>query len=140
MKNTKLILKLGFVGGIFVSIPIIDKTIGIQPEVFILTKGFSAIGNILGADVSFKRTTNYLDIPIYLAFKPIEYITLLIGPQYSYLFKQRDVFKNPISDIVLKESEFENENIRKNTFSFSTGADFNFRNFVFSGKNCLGFI
>ncbi|MFA6705998.1 MAG: porin family protein [Bacteroidales bacterium] len=125
--------KMGFVGGIFVSIPIIDKTIGIQPEVLYSQKGFSAIGNILGADVSFKRTTNYLDIPIYLAFKPIEYITLLIGPQYSYLFKQRDVFKNPISDIVL-ESEFENENIRKNTFSFSTGADFNFRNFVFSGR------
>jgi hypothetical protein len=52
--------KIGFVGGIFVSIPIIDKTIGIQPEVLYSQKGFSAIGNILGADVSFKRTTNYL--------------------------------------------------------------------------------
>ena len=123
--------KLGFVGGIFISIPILDKIIGIQPEVLFSQKGFSASGSVLGADVSFTRTTNYIDVPIFVAFKPIENITLLFGPQYSYLLKQKDVFDNPISDIVL-ESEFENENIRKNTFSLTGGADFNLNNFVLS--------
>ncbi|MBP1644619.1 MAG: hypothetical protein H6Q16_194 [Bacteroidetes bacterium] len=47
--------------------------------------------------------------------------------------KQKDVFENPISDIIL-ESEFENENIRKNTLSLATGADINFRNFVFAAR------
>lgn len=121
--------KLGFVGGVFISIPILDKIIGIQPEILFSQKGFSASGSILGADVSFTRTTNYIDVPIFIAFKPIEYITLLFGPQYSYLLKQKDVFDNPISDIVL-ESEFENENIRKNTFSLTGGADLNFNHFV----------
>lgn len=125
--------KIGFVGGIFVSIPILDKIIGIQPELLFSQKGFSASGTVLGANVNFTRTTNYLDIPIFLAFKPIEYVTLLVGPQYSYLMKQKDVFENPISDIIL-ESEFENENIRKNTFSLATGADINFRNFVFAAR------
>lgn len=125
--------KIGFVGGIFVSIPILDKIIGIQPELLFSQKGFSASGTILGANVNFTRTTNYLDIPIFLVFKPIEYVTLLVGPQYSYLIKQKDVFENPISDIIL-ESEFENENIRKNTLSLATGADINFRNFVFAAR------
>lgn len=125
--------KIGFVGGIFVSIPILDKIIGIQPELLFSQKGFSASGTVLGANVNFTRTTNYLDIPIFLAFKPIEYVTLLVGPQYSYLMKQKDVFENPISDIIL-ESEFKNENIRKNTFSLATGADINFRNFVFAAR------
>lgn len=125
--------KIGFVGGIFVSIPILDKIIGIQPELLFSQKGFSASGTVLGANVNFTRTTNYLDIPIFLAFKPIEYVTLLVGPQYSYLMKQKDVFENPISDIIL-ESEFENENIRKNTLSLATGADINFRNFVFAAR------
>ena len=123
--------KLGFVGGVFISIPILEKIIGIQPEVLFSQKGFSASGSVLGADVSFTRTTNYIDIPIFATFKPIENITLLFGPQYSYLLKQKDVFDNPISDIVV-ESEFENENIRKNIFSLTGGADFNLNNFVLS--------
>ena len=121
--------KLGFVGGAFISIPIVGKFIGIQPEVLFSQKGFKATtSNILG-NFSFTRTTNYLDIPIFLAFKPIENLTILAGPQYSYLFKQIDNFKGlgANSSIV---TDFENENIRKNTFSLALGADLNFNNFV----------
>lgn len=125
--------KLGFVGGVFLSIPLMSNFLGLQPEVLFSQKGFSASANILGADVNFTRTTNYLDIPIFVVFKPIEYVSILVGPQYSYLLRQKDVFENPISDIVL-ESEFENENIRKNVFSIAGGVDLNISNIVVGGR------
>lgn len=121
--------KLGFVGGVFVSIPLLNKIIGLQPEVLFSQKGFSVSGTILGSNVSFTRTTDYIDVPIFLAIKPMEYVTILFDPQYSYLLKQKDVFDNPISNVVLV-NEFENENIRKNTFSLTGGADLNFNYFV----------
>ncbi|MFA7081249.1 MAG: porin family protein [Bacteroidales bacterium] len=121
--------KLGFVGGAFISIPIVGKIIGIQPEVLFSQKGFKATtSNFLG-NFSFTRTTNYLDIPIFLAIKPVENLTLLVGPQYSFLFNQKDNFKTPISDNTI-EQDFKNENIRKNTLSLAIGADLNVNNFV----------
>lgn len=120
--------KFGFVGGAFLSVPI-GTFIGIQPEVMFSQKGFKASGSVLGNDISFTRTTNYIDVPIFLAIKPIEYVTILVGPQYSYLMKQKDVFANPISDVIVEE-DFENENIRKNTFSLAGGIDANIGYFV----------
>ncbi|MDD2192028.1 MAG: porin family protein [Bacteroidales bacterium] len=122
--------KVGFVGGVFISIPIVGKVIGIQPEVLFSQKGFSASTNYpLIGEISFTRTTNYLDIPIFLAFKPIENLTILAGPQYSYLFKQIDNFKGLGANNSVV-TDFENENIRKNTFSLAIGADLNFNYFV----------
>ncbi len=124
--------KLGFVGGVFVSVPI-GKFLGVQPEVLFSQKGFKASGNVLGSDVNFTRTTNYIDVPIFLAIKPIKYVTILVGPQYSYLLKQKDKFENPMSDVVTEE-EFKNENIRKNTFSLAGGVDVNISYFVVGAR------
>lgn len=121
--------KVGLVGGAFVSIPL-GKFIGVQPEVLFSQKGFKTSTTFLGSEYKFKRTTNYLDIPIFLALKPMENVTLLFGPQYSYLFKQKDVWDNPITGVVGLENDFENEDVRKNTFSVATGVDVNYGNFV----------
>ena len=53
-------------------------------------KGFKSTGTFLGTDYETTRTTDYIDIPLFLAVKPVEYVTLLFGPQYSYLLKQKD--------------------------------------------------
>jgi hypothetical protein len=116
--------KLGFVAGGFMCIPII-RHLSIQPELLFSQKGFHATGRILGGLYDFKRTTNYIDIPIYLA--------LLAGPQYSYLLKQTDVFKNATSTIE-QEKEFQNDNIRKNTFALITGLDVNLEPAVLSAR------
>jgi len=76
---------------------------------------------------------NYIDIPILVAFKPIEYLTILAGPQYSYLIEQKDEFDNPISDFEIVK-EFENDNIRKNTLCFVAGADGYLDQFVFGAR------
>ena len=83
--------KFGFAGGAVVRIPI-TKYLGVQPEVLISQKGFKGNGVFLGSRYDFKRTTTYLDIPLQIALKPSEFITIVAGPQYSYLLKQKDVF------------------------------------------------
>jgi hypothetical protein len=120
--------KYGAAGGIFLSIPI-GKFIGLQPELLFSQKGFSGTGRILGSTYSFTRTTNYLDIPFFFSLKASEFISLMAGPQYSYLLRQTDVFKNG-STTIEQEKEFENDNVRKNTLSFAAGMDINLKHIV----------
>jgi len=83
--------KFGFAGGAFVAIPL-GKFIGIQPEILYSQKGFKSSGTYFGSTYSMTRTTNFIDVPILFAVKPIEQLTLLFGPQFSYLMKQKDEF------------------------------------------------
>jgi len=68
--------KFGLVGGAFVSIPL-GKYIGVQPEVLFSQKGFKSTGTFLGTDYETTRTTDYIDIPLFFAAKPIEYVTFI---------------------------------------------------------------
>ena len=79
--------------GVFLAIPI-GTYIGIQPEVLFSQKGFKATGSILGEEYKFTRTTNYIDIPIYLALKPSPFLTIVAGPQFSYLMSRKDYFES----------------------------------------------
>lgn len=124
--------KFGFAGGAFLSIPL-GKLIGVQPEVLFSQKGFKATSSILDSDVRLTRTTNYIDIPIFLAIKPSRMLTLLVGPQYSYLMKQKDEFTNPITNVEVTQ-DFETDNIRKNTFCLVGGLDINLSNLVIGAR------
>ena len=112
--------KFGFAGGGFIMIPI-GTYIGLQGEVLFSQKGFKATGNVLGGTYNFTRTTNFLDVPIYLAIKPAQGFTILLGPQFSYLLSQTDDFGTLT---VTQKQEFDNQSIRKNIFGFSGGLDF----------------
>lgn len=120
--------KAGFVAGGFLTIPI-GNLVGFQPEILFSQKGFKASGTLLGSPYEIKRTTNYLDIPLMLSIKPTRSVSLLAGPQFSFLLKQKDEFTNGIAN-TFQIQEFENDNIRKNTLGFLLGADFNFDNIV----------
>lgn len=109
------------VGG-FAAIPI-GKLFGIQPEFLLSRKGFKANGSILGSSYQLTRTTTYIDVPIMFQLKPISFLTLLAGPQYSYLIKQNDVFTNSLTSYA-QEQEFKHDNVRKNIMSLICGADF----------------
>lgn len=113
--------KFGLATGAFLHIPI-GRFIGIQPEILFSQKGFKATGNLLGGPYAFTRTTNYIDVPIFFALKPISGLTVLAGPQYSYLAKRKDVFSDGSTSIV-QEEEIKRENIRKNTLCFVGGVD-----------------
>lgn len=113
--------KFGFAGGIVVHVPI-GIYLGVQSELLLSQKGFEGEGLLLGSKYNFTRTTTYLDIPILLALKPASFLTLLLGPQYSYLLRQKDVFSNTQVSFS-QEQQFENDNIRQNIFGFVVGAD-----------------
>lgn len=120
--------KFGFTGGVQVAIPI-GKYFGIQPEILLNQKGFRGEGSFLGSEYSFKRTTTFLDIPLQFAFKPWEFVTIVAGPQYSYLIKQKDEFNSEFINTV-EEQEFKNENIRRNIFGFVGGFDITIKQFL----------
>jgi hypothetical protein len=114
--------KIGFVGGAFLSIPI-GKFIGFQPEVLYSQKGFKATGTTILGKYDFERTSTFLDIPLQLQIKPIDGVTLLVGPQYSYLMETKNKFNGSASST--QENGINNENYKKNIFGFVIGADFN---------------
>lgn len=124
--------KVGVAAGMFFAIPI-GKYFGIQPELMFSQKGFQGSGKLLGMPYSFKRTTNYLDVPLLFAFKPSEFITLLAGPQYSYLLKQKDVFSTSFTTVD-QEKVFENDNARKNILGVSAGVDITIEHFVIGAR------
>ena len=124
--------KLGLALGTFLSIPI-GTFIGIQPEVLLSQKGFSASGVILGSPYNFTRTTTYIDIPVLFSLKPAEFLSIFAGPQYSFLIKQKDVFGVAQSSIE-QELEFKNENIRKNILGITGGIDVNITNIVIAAR------
>jgi len=124
--------KVGFAGGVFASIPL-GKLFGVQPELMLSQKGFQGSGTIIGTPYSFSRTTTFLDIPLLLQVKPAKFVTIVVGPQYSFLLKQKDVYTFGANSVE-QEEEFENENIRKNILGFTAGADFHIYKFLISTR------
>lgn len=121
--------KFGFATGVFASIPIAGF-FGFQPELLYSQKGFKATGTLLGSNYSYTRTTNYLDIPLLLAFKPSTKFTLLAGPQFSFLLSEKNEYTSAVVNTA-QETQFNNDNVRKNTLCFTGGFDINASNMVF---------
>jgi hypothetical protein len=123
---------LGLAAGVFATVPVLNS-VSIQPELLFSQKGFKATGQLLGSSYSLERTSSYLDIPILVAFKPIRAFTLLAGPQYSYLLKQKDVFENGANTIE-QEQEFMNDDYRKYNLAFVGGADVAVKHLVIGAR------
>jgi len=124
--------KLGFVFGGFASLPM-GSLLGFQPELLIAQKGYKASGVLLGTEYAHTRTTTHIDIPLQLQVKPSELVTILIGPQISYLVHQRDEYTLGANSTA-QEQEFDKEDLRKSTLGFTAGADINFTRLVASGR------
>jgi hypothetical protein len=121
--------KFGFAGGVFLSIPI-GKFIGFQPEILYSQKGYKGSGTFLSIPYEFTHTTDYIDVPLLLAIKPGAFVTLLAGPQYSFLIKQKNEFTigNFTED---QEQEFRND---KSVLCIVGGIDFNMKAFVLGAR------
>lgn len=124
--------KYGLAAGAFLSLPI-GKFIGIQPEAIYSEKGFKATGSFLGTNYSATRTTTYIDVPILLAVKPTNFLTILAGPQYSFLIKQNNNFTSTLASAD-REKIFDNDTIRKNVLGLIGGVDINLSSFVIGAR------
>ncbi len=125
--------KLGLAAGVFLSIPI-GEFIGIQPEILFSQKGFKATGGTLDNRYDLSNTTNYIDVPLLFSIKPVGFLTLLAGPQYSYLLKQKYEFKNVSTSVGQAEDYINDNNIRKNTLCFTGGVDLNIKHIVIGAR------
>jgi hypothetical protein len=124
--------KFGLAGGVFMAIPI-SKFLGVQPEVLFSQKGYKQTGTFLGNTYDLTRTTDYIDIPLLLSIKPVNFLTIQLGPQFSFLTKQKDVFKNALATVE-QQDEFKNTNIRKNIFCAVGGLDVNIDRVVIGAR------
>jgi len=124
--------KLGLAVGGFLQIPI-GTFLGFHPEVLFSQKGYQGSGSILGSDYNYVRTTNYIDVPLLIAFKASPAFTFLLGPQYSYLVSQKYFLHTALGDIN-QEEQFENENLLKNTLCVTGGFDINMNNIVIGAR------
>lgn len=129
--------KLGFAGGVFATIPL-GNFLAIQPEVLFSQKGFRTSGNVFGIPISFTRTTNFIDVPILLAVRPTNWLSLVAGPEFNFLISQHDNFKsgNLSSN---QEKQYDNDNIRKNILGVNFGFDINIKQFVISPRGSIDF-
>jgi hypothetical protein len=124
--------KFGFAGGIFMSIPI-GKYLGVQPELLYSEKGYEVSGSIEGSTFNNTHKSKYLDIPVYLQLKPSDVLTVVFGPQFSFLLHKTNDFSDSfLSDD--QEQEFDNIDINKFTFGLSGGLDFNIGHVVLGGR------
>lgn len=124
--------KFGLAGGIFMAIPI-GKFLGVQPEILFSQKGYKQTGAFLGSTYELTRTTDYIDIPLLLSIKPVNFLSIQLGPQFSFLTKQKDVFKNALATVE-QQDEFKNTNIRKNTLCAVGGIDINVKRIVIGAR------
>jgi len=115
--------KFGLAVGAFLALPI-TREIGFQPEILYSQKGFTATGNMLGSDYDLTRTSSFIDVPLFLSIKPNGNLTFLVGPQFSYLIHEKDVFSNS-SMSYQEEQDYTNDNLRRNILCFVGGVDFN---------------
>jgi hypothetical protein len=124
--------KYGLAAGAFLSLPL-GKFIGIQPEVIYSEKGFKGSGSFLGSNYSATRSTTFIDVPILLAIKPVSFLTILAGPQYSFLIKQDNNFTSSLATVD-QQKIFDNDNVRKNVLGLTGGVDINLSNFVIGAR------
>jgi hypothetical protein len=121
--------KFGLAAGAFVAIPL-GKYFGIQPEVLFSQKGFKSSMTTIFGTQKFTRTTDFIDMPLLFSLKPSEFFTLVAGPQYSFLMKQRDVFSSEASSTGYDQN-FDNSNIRRNLLCFTGGLDITLTHYAF---------
>lgn len=130
-ENFEADTRLGYTVGAGFEIPI-GTFLGIHPEVLVTQKGFKGSGSILGADYSYKRTSTYLDVPVLVAIKPFDFLSIVAGPQFAYLLSERNQFDAGVG--LDQEQQFENDNIRKNVLGFVGGVNLNFNHVTIGGR------
>jgi hypothetical protein len=118
----------GFVGGVSMK-ALFGYGLFVCTESLFSQKGFRAKSVYNGSILHFNRVLNFIDIPIYLGFRPNDYFSLLAGLQYTHLISKSDhvVFSglNPSQMGRFAETE-----APRSVFAVGGGLDFFFHSWV----------
>ncbi len=85
-------MAVGFHGGLFLSVG--TEKIGVRPELLYSTKGAETSINFTSPtsadllEINNETTLSYIDVPILLEYKPIPFLQLHAGPQFSLLLNE----------------------------------------------------
>jgi hypothetical protein len=122
--------RIGGMIGALLCLPL-GPLLGIQPEIHVSQKGFIAAGEMSNQPYTVKRSTTHLDLPLLLQIKPFNFLSIVGGPQYSCLLKQRDDYSSAGSYEEISQT-FSTTNSRQNLLGIVTGADLNLWHLVLS--------
>ncbi len=114
--------------GLFAKLPI-TKSIGLQPEVYFITKGSEITYNNVFVDGTGKFELNYIEVPLLAVINLTNNLNFQVGPYASYLVSSK------VKNVTNVNFNFE-DNIDSGDFNkFDTGV---IAGFGFDGKS-LGF-
>ena len=114
--------RFGFNVGLFSQIMFLE-TIGIQPELLFTTKGTKATyEGFISQTVDFNM--NYLDVPVFVVFRPVEIVELYIGPYVGLLLSSNIKYSGAIDGY----DEIDRDNFNTIDYGFGAGFALNFGN------------
>lgn len=124
--------KYGLAAGVYFRVPL-GRYVGIQPEALYSQKGFKATTLTDGREFNVCRTTNYLDLPLYLSFQPCKVLTILAGPQYSILLQQKNKCTTEVVNLHQDEM-LQKVATRRNNVCLLAGFDLNISRAVLGAR------
>ena len=112
--------RFGFNVGLFSQI-MFHESFGIQPELLFTTKGTKATyEGFISQTVDFNM--NYLDVPVFVVFRPVEIVELYIGPYVGLLLSSNIKYSGAIDG----QDEIDRDNFNTIDYGFGAGFALNF--------------
>lgn len=100
---------VGFSGGAFGEYKISNQW-GIQPELsytFVQSKTSEVFNSIYGGASYQQITLSYVTVPVFLTFKPVPELSIIAGPQYSFLAAQTtQLYQDDLSRKAFSKNDF----------------------------------
>jgi len=125
--------KLGFQAGLMLRINL-TETFAIQPEALFVRKG--AKYEFLGSEV--KSNMDYVDFPVLLVFKPVDFISIQVGPQFSYLLGTNVTYGDGFAGIG-QGYDAERDDFEDVDYGLAAGLGFNLGNAIIDVRYTRGF-
>lgn len=98
--------RVGWTAGVFMSLPVIDEVLAIQPEVNYTQKGGKY--NLAGVEV--ESESGYFEIPILVQLTVLKPLVIYAGPQFSYLANVSTTYNEGGFIEVTEDDDVENYN------------------------------
>lgn len=86
----------GINAGLFTEIGISRKFIA-RPELLYSTKGYRFPARALNGAGTL--SLHYISIPVLAGFRPVDHLTVLVGPEFNYMTAARSAFDGTIHDV-----------------------------------------
>jgi hypothetical protein len=95
--------KTGFNAGLTADIKLVDG-IAFTPEILYAQKGYQ----LTSGSNQYKRTTNFIDVPILASIRLASPLNLVVGPQVSFLMSTSDKYTSNSGSVTVDNNDSDN--------------------------------